>query len=436
MSAQQGCPFHGAEEAAAATAPAGVDDATRANAVGQPAADLTAAPLPTADWVDPAAMSADPYASYARLRTEAPVAWVPVLNRVLVTSYEGCHAVEQDQEIFTANVAGSAQTRALGSQPMLRKDDPEHATERAPLNPVLRPKNIKDAWAPVFEANAQRYLDALEDLPAGTVDLNRDYAAPLAASNLADLLGLKGVDAETVRRWSHDYIAGMGNVLDDPAIWARCVRSAAEADELLDSLLPFYRANPDASMTSALANSGLDEAAVRANIKLTISGGMNEPQHMITSIVSALDAQPGFRPGVGDAAGNASWADIFDEAVRWRSPIGMYPRQTTRDTVLAGVELPAGTQLGVVVGSANHDAEQFGDGAALFNPKRAKKPHLAFGAGVHLCAGHWAAKTSVGQLGVPLLYGRYPELRVDASRPTTWDGWVFRGITSLPVTLN
>ncbi|WP_394163025.1 cytochrome P450 [Galactobacter valiniphilus] len=453
MSTTAGCPFHAAQSAGSApvthvaaqpspgSAPSTTSQAGHAaSAEGAPAASLaTAVELPVADWIDPAELVADPYASYARLRAESPVAWVPELGKALVTSFAGCHEVEQDQEIFSANVAGSTQTRALGAQPMLRKDDPDHATERAPLNPVLRPKNIKDAWAPVFEANAQGYLDALEAVPAAELDLNRHYAAPLAAKNLADLLGLKDVDVETVRRWSHDYIAGMGNVLDDPDVWLRCETSISEADALLDQLIPYYLAHPDTSMISALAHSGLDEAAVRANIKLTISGGMNEPQHMITSIVSALHDHPEFRPvteaGAPDREATSAWAAIFDEAVRWRSPIGMYPRQTTRDTVLEGVLVPAGTQLGVVVGSANHDAAQFGDTAAEFNPGRPKAPHLGFGAGVHLCAGHWAAKTSIGQIAVPALYERFPGLAVDASRPTTWDGWVFRGITSLPVTL-
>ena len=51
-----------------------------------------------------------------------------------------------------------------------------------------------------------------------------------------------------------------------------------------------------------------------------------------------------------------------------------------------------------------------------------------------MCAGRWAAKTSIGELAVPMLYERFPDLRVDERRATTWDGWVFRGLTSLPVT--
>jgi len=393
----------------------------------------TASTAPTqADWVDPARLTADPYPSYERLRAQAPVVWVPVVNKYLVTTYTECHQVEMDQELFTANVSGATMTRALGARPMLRKDDPEHAADRRAINPTLRPKNILDAWAPIFERNAHRYLDRLADAGPETADLNRDYAAPLASQNLIDLLGLPDVQVEDMRRWSHAFIAGTGNVLDEPAIWARCDEARDELDRLLAELVPHYRAHPNASMTSALANSGLPTENVVSNVKLTISGGMNEPQHVITSMVWALDGHPDQRAQV--LADPDLWPAVFDEAVRWQSPIGMYPREVTRPTVLGGVELPAGAPLGVVVASANRDRAAFGETADAFDVHRPKRSHLAFGSGVHLCAGHWAAKTSVGRIGVPLLYGRFPTLRVDPRRATTWEGWVFRGITGLPVT--
>lgn len=424
------CPFHGSPET-----PANAANPVRGSQDQRPAsASKDSAGYPVADWVDVAALATNPYPSYARLRAESPVAWVPQLNKFLVTNYAGCHTVEQDQEVFSANVSGATMTRAIGARPMLRKDDPEHSVDRAPVNPVLRPKSIKEVWGPVFERNAETYLEQIAEIGPEEADLNRDYAAPVASQNLIDLLGLKDVSVEQVRRWSHDFIAGMGNVLDDQSIWDRCAASTAEADRLLEELIPYYRQNPDASMVSAFANGGLPTTAVAANVKLTISGGMNEPQHMVTNMVWALTNHPQQREQV--LADPALWASVFDEAVRWQSPIGMYPRETTQETVLEGVRIPAGAGIGVVVASANHDAAHFGESAADFDIHRPKRPHLAFGSGVHLCAGHWAAKTSIGQIAVPMAYKRFPGLRADERRSESWDGWVFRGLTSLPVTWN
>jgi cytochrome P450 len=389
-------------------------------------------PAPVAEWVDPAQLMADPYPSYERLRAEAPVVWVPVLNKYLVTTYAECHQVEMDQEIFSADVSGATMTRALGARPMLRKDGSEHTNDRKAINPTLRLKNITETWSPVFERNAGRYLEVLADAGPETADLKRDYAAPVAAQNLIDLLGLPDVHIDEVRRWSRAFVAGVGNVLDDPAIWVRCDAARAELDQLLAELVPFYRAHPNASVTSALANSGLPFANVASNVKLMISGGMNEPQHVLATMVWTMHRHPDLRELV--VADPALWPSVFDETLRWQSPIGMYPRETTRPVVLGGVELPAGASLGVVVASANRDRAQFGATADAFDVRRPKSFHLAFGSGVHLCAGHWAAKFSIGRIAAPMLLRRFPTLRVDMRRPTTWEGWVFRGITQLPVT--
>jgi cytochrome P450 len=390
-------------------------------------------PATTADWVDPVTMLHDPHETYDRLRDQGPVVWVPALNRYLATTFESCRAIEADQQTYSAGVTGSGATmaRALGATPMLRKDDPQHATERAPINPVLRPKNIRQSVVGSFQRNAETYLAALVERGPDDADLNRDFAAPLAAHNLVDLLGLRGAGPADMQRWSHAFIAGIGNLHDDADIWARCDAAQQEVDTLLDELVAHYRQHPDGSMISALVHAGQPDAAVRANVKLTISGGMNEPQHMITNMVWALSGHPGQRDRV--LADPSRWPAVFDETLRWLSPIGMYPRETTTATVLQGVELPAGAVLGVTVGAANRDPAAFED-PHTFDITRPKRPHLGFGSGVHLCAGMWPARISVGEIAVPLLYERLPGLRTDTRRQEHWYGWVFRGLTALPVT--
>ncbi len=388
---------------------------------------------PSADWVDPGELVANPYPAYRRLLAESPVAWVPALGRYLVTSFAACRAVEDDQETFSAAVSGGGATmaRALGATPMLRKDDPEHARERRAVNPSLRPKTLRERWAPVFEHNARTHLEVLREHGPDQADLNRDYAAPVASQNLIDLLGLAGVGVDDMRRWSHAFIAGTGNLLDDPEIWRRCDTAREEVDSLLDELVPRYRDAPDGSLTSALVNGGLPVEQVAANVKLIISGGMNEPQHVATNAVWALSRHPDQRDRV--LADPARWTAVFDETVRWLSPIGMYPRETTREVVLQDVRLPAGAPVGVVVAAANRDPHAF-ERPDAFDTDRERRPHLAFGAGTHLCAGHWAARVSIGEIAVPLLHAELPGLRTDPRRPEAWDGWVFRGLTTLPVT--
>lgn len=400
-----------------------------AAAIAEPVAPA-AIDAPVVD-VDPAELSRDPYPTYERLRAIGPVVNAPAIGRHLVTTHAAVIEAEQDQVAYSVEVTGALMSRALGATPMLRKSDPQHAVERGAINPTLRPKAIKTHWAPGTERTVERWLDHLEEVGPEVADLNSDYSAPVASQNLIDLVGFRDCDVFDMARWSRDFIAGSGNVLDDAEIWARCDQSRAEVDALLDDLIPYLRANPDRSMTSHLIEVGLDEEMVRANVKLTISGGMNEPQHMITNLVWAFDLHPDQRDAA--MADPSLYGNAFEECVRWQSPIGMIPREAKVDAVLAGVRVPAGSNMGLLVASANRDSAVFDD-ADAFDIHRNARGHLGFGNGVHLCAGRWAAKTMIGEIAVPALYRRFPSLRVDDRREMTWDGFVFRGITSLPVT--
>ncbi len=393
---------------------------------------IAGSPLPVADWVDPRSLRADPYPIYATLRAEAPVAWVPSVRKVLVTSFSGCLFGEQHPEIFSSHIKKAAMIRAMGARPMIRKDDPDHAKERRTVNPTLRPKAIAEHWGDVFRRNTEAALDRLEHIldSDAAADLNSEFARPLAAQNLIDLIGFRGVDVDTFAQWSADFIAGSGNVLDEDEIWQRCDRSRAEAHEVLDELLPYLRSHPDRSIASHMLEAGADEEVVRANIFLTISGGVNEPQHMVTSIALLMDEHPEQRPAL--QAEPDSWSPIFQEAVRMYTPIGMVTRETVADTVVDGVHVESGTQIGLILASANRDAAVFAN-ADTFDARRQESRHLGFGSGTHMCAGTWVAGSSIGEIAMPELYRRIPSLHVDRSREVTWDGFAFRGITSLPV---
>ncbi|WP_318241742.1 cytochrome P450 [Arthrobacter pullicola] len=352
------------------------------------------------------------------------------MKKVLISTFEGCSFGERHPEIFSSNVSGGTMAKALGGRPLIRKDDPEHASERAPMNRTLRPKQIMEIWADKFEINARRYLAEMVSNSQGAADLNAAYAAPLAAKNLCDMVGMPDVEPLDLARWSVDFIAGTGNVLDRQDIWDRCERSRAECDAALDETVARLRRHPDPSITSMLLEGGMAEDQVRNNIKLTISGGMNEPQHMITNMVWLLDRSPDQKAAV--LADPGLWKQAFTEAARLFSPIGMITRQTIADVEIQGVAIPAGTQIGMILSSANRDSTQFTN-PDQFDIHRPPGTNLAFGSGVHQCAGKWAAQKAIGDIAVPLLYRELPGLKRDKSQQEIWDGWVFRGLTSLPV---
>jgi cytochrome P450 len=386
-----------------------------------------ARPIPTAEWVTIPDLYADPYPIYQRLRRDAPVHWVPAVNRYLVIDYDACHTIELDQERFSADETGSLMKRSMGHS-MLRKDDPEHDAERKAYGGVLRPNAIKRHWNAVFERNAATCLARLKDAGPGA-DLVVEFAAPYAAENLRVVLGFHNANQEDMQRWSQTLIDGTGNYADDPDVWAAAERSSREVDEAIDEMLAHLRAHPDASLLSQLSGAPMTLEALRANLKMTIGGGLNEPRDAIATTAWALMSNP---DQLASVLAGGRWADAFEESIRWIAPISMYPRQSTRDTVLAGMAVPAGARLGVVVGAANRDPAVFADPDA-YDIDRPKRPHLAFGGGNHFCAGTWIARASVVGVALPLLFGELPGLRLDPAQPAVVGGWVFRGVTGLPV---
>lgn len=392
---------------------------------------MTGNRAPVADWVTIPELYRDPFPIYERLRAEGGVHWVPAVNRYLVTSYDAVHETELDQHVFSANEEGSLQIRAMGHS-MLRRDDPEHYIERKAWQPALRPGAVKRVWTDVFRANAERYLDEFIAKGSGA-DLVWDFAAPYAAENLRQLAGLYNVTQEDLQRWSQTMIDATGNYADDPEVWRLGEQSYTEVDDALDEMLSWHAKHPDHSLISQLLripDYEMPLERIRANLKMTIGGGLNEPRDAIGVTAWALLQDPDQRAAV--RADPALWHAAFDESIRWVAPIGMYSRQTTREVELAGVSLPAGARLGICILSANRDASVWAD-AERFDLRREVKPHLAFGKGVHVCLGAWVARAEVADIALPMLFDRLEGLSLSPARPAEIGGWVFRGMTKLPV---
>lgn len=387
---------------------------------------------PIADWVTIPELYRDPFPIYERLRAEGGVHWVPSVNRYLITSYEAVHETEYDQETYSANEEGSLQIRAMGHS-MLRRDDPEHYLERRAWQPVLRPGVVKRVWTSMFERNAERYLDEMIEKGPGA-DIIWDFAAPYSAENLREILGFHNVDQTDLQRWSQTLINATGNYADDPDVWAEGKRSFDEVDVALDEMLAWHAKHPDHSLISTLLrlpDYEMPIERIRANIKMTIGGGLNEPRDALGVAAWALLTHPDQRRAV--EADPSLWPAVFDEAIRWIAPIGLYSRQVTRDTELVGVRLPKDAKLGICVLSANRD-ERVWERASAFDIRREVKPHLAFSKGVHVCLGAWVAKAEVATVGLPALFRRLRGLDLHPTKPAEIGGWVFRGMLDLPVT--
>jgi cytochrome P450 len=184
----------------------------------------------------------------------------------------------------------------------------------------------------------------------GKMDALGDFAGPFAARTLKLLLGLHAARDEDLEFAAQAFI-DVGNYADDADTWQRCERANRLVDEAVTA---DWDPGADGTVLSALIEAGTrSEEEVRANVKLFVSGGLNEPRDVIATTLHALLADPQQEALAREDPENL--AKATEESLRWTSPIGMFPRVVHEDTELGGVHLTAGTRIGVLIASANRD---------------------------------------------------------------------------------
>ena len=312
-------------------------------------------------------------------------------------------------------------------QNMMRKDGDAHMAERRAVFPALSPRTVMDHWKASFEAAADRLLSDLH--PKGQADLVKDYAMPLSGAALQVITGLTNMDPVEIDRVSQGMIDGVANYTGDAAVEAHCKACVVSIDRHIDGRLEDLRTNPDKSLVSVQMQAGLSDESMRANVKLAISGGQNEPRDAIAGAAWALISHPEQLAAV--ERGEATWRAVFEEYARWISPIGMSPRRMDQEFAYNGVTFEPEERVFFMFGSANRDEAEFED-PDQFDVMRDTGRAIAFGAGPHFCAGAAASRVLIAEVALPKLFERLKGIRV-VEQPV-FTGWAFRGPLSLPVT--
>jgi cytochrome P450 len=292
----------------------------------------------------------------------------------------------------------------------------------------VSPRTVRDTWVAKFQAHADRILDALA--PQGGADLLKAFALPLSAECLKDITGLTNMRYQDMDAWSQAMIDGIANYTGDKAVEARCNAATAGIDAAIDDMLPIVSKHPNGSILSVLLAAGQPMESIRANVKLAISGGQNEPRDAISGAVWAMLTHPEQLALVRN--GTATWLDVFEEYARWIAPIGMSPRRVAKAYHHGGVDFEPEDRVFLMFGSANRDEACF-DNPEIFDVTRDTSKSIAFGAGPHYCAGAFASRAMVADVALPSLFARLKGVRLDESDEVRIGGWAFRGLLNLPV---
>ena len=378
--------------------------------------------------IDPDAFWRDPYPTLKKLRATTPIAFVPQLQATLLTRRDDIFECEKNVEVFSSFQPQGLMTTLMGEN-MMRKDGDAHTSERKQAFPSLSPRTVKAHWRERFIAYTEDILEQLAE--QAEVDLVRDFAMPVSANALREITGLRSLSAAEMDAVSQGMIDGCANYAGDPAVEARCHAATAKIDAAIDHGLANPADGEDFSLLSVLTSAEQAMTSIRANIKLTISGGQNEPRDAIAGLAWAMLQHPEQMQLI--ANGEVSWAQAFEEFARWISPIGMSPRRIAKSFCYGGVDLEPETRVFLMFGSANRDESVF-ENPDQFDIRRNTTKAVAFGAGPHFCAGAAASRCLIGEVAMPMLFERFPHMSV--SGPVEFGGWAFRGPLAVPVRTN
>ena len=394
---------------------------------------------------DPSVLS-HPFEFDRALRRNAPVHRDATTGLFLVSTYEHVVEVLKDFETYSnkfimamggggaAADPEMAEIMKTGYPPvdtMLTADPPEHKRFRGLVNKAFTPRRVR-AIAPRIEAISAELIDAFAD--RGQVELKAEFAGPLPLAVIADQLGVPRKDMARFRKWSDGFVAQLGGMADRETVLAS-QRLIVEFQHYFAERLDEVRRDPGENILSDLVRARLEgerplDTAESLSIlqQLLVAGNETTANAIAEGMLlliqnpdqlAAVRAEPGLIP------------NLVEEVLRLSSPTQNMWRVVTRDTELAGVELPKGSMAMLRFGSANRDAAKFPDPDRFDVHRENAAEHVAFGHGIHFCIGAILARKEM-EIAFRQLLERLEDLRLAPGAQLHYEpNMLLRGLESL-----
>ncbi|MFF8675961.1 cytochrome P450 [Streptomyces sp. NPDC015242] len=385
----------------------------------------------------------DPYPQYARIRQSAPVHEHPLGFWVVSTDDDVSTLLRSGASVELRNVTGPEtrrqdQTAHAALQPtdsmsMLDRDPPDHTRLRRLVQKAFTPRAIS-ALEPRIRTMADELLDRMD--AAESADLVSALAFPLPFAVIAEMLGTPPTDHARIRELSGIAVRSLEPVVD-PEVTSKVQAAHEELVGITAEMIAWKRTHPEDDLLTALitAEEGgdvLNEEELVAQVLLLYIAGHETTVNLLANGTAALLRNPHQMKTL--RADTARLPGAVEEFLRYDSPVQASGRVTLEPTVLSGVEIPAGSLVMALLGSANRDERHFGhDAARLRVDRQDARHHVSFGAGPHHCLGAALARLE-GRVVFERLLDRFP--RISLAGDVTWNGRInLRGPATLPVTL-
>ena len=379
-------------------------------------------------------INADPYPVYRRLREEAPVYYNGTHDFFAVSHFADVEKGLLDAQTYISGKGGIIELiKADIEMPpgvIIFEDPPTHTIHRRLLSRAFTPRRVAELEPKIREFCAQS-LDPLAG--AERFDFIADLGAQMPMQVISMLLGIPESDQEAVR----DHVdANLRTEAGEPmqvsenfvtgAMFADYVDWRAEhpSDDIMTELLNVEFTDETGTVRKLTRNELLTYLEVLAG------AGNETTTRLIGWTAKVLADHPDQRAEL--VADPSLIPNAIEEILRYESPAPHVGRCVAKqDLVVHGTEVPAGSVMLFLLGSANRDDRRFPNGDS-FDIHRNDGRHLTFGNGIHLCMGAALARME-GVIALEEVLTRFPEWDVDMDNAKLSPTSTVRGWETLPV---
>jgi cytochrome P450 len=392
---------------------------------------------------DDPAFLADPFPLYARMQDEDPAHWSARLKAWVLTRYDDVKRVCLDREMssdrlqpFFASLPDAEASRIADiirylSLWMVFRDPPEHTRLRRLTSKVFNVRSM-NGMRDRIAALTGWLLNAIGE--RNEIDFIRDFAGPLPALVIMDMLGVPRAELARVKRMSDEMALFIGSSRNQPEKYDIAERATNEMAGFFRHLIAARRAEPREDLLTQLVQleddgDRLSEDELVATCILLLFAGHETTTNHIANGMLSLIRFPGEmralreRPDLAPAA--------VEELLRYDGPSGAQVRIVRREHLLHGETLRPGERVFIMLNAANRDPRAYVDPHRLML-RRDGVPHLTFGFGAHICLGFPLARLE-GQVSLPAVLARWRSIDLAAERLEWIDSMVFRGMKAMPL---
>jgi cytochrome P450 len=386
----------------------------------------------------PAAFYDNPYPIYRELQAFDPVRLMPD-ESLFLTRHTDLVAVYRDAATFSSDKRREFAPKFGVDSPLFRhhttslvfNDAPLHTNVRRLIVGALTVRAIA-AMEPALVRLVDDLLDAAE--ARGTIDAIDDFAAAIPVEVIGNLLDVPHAERGPLRAWSLAILGALEPALNEQQM-ARGHRAVAEFVDYLRLLVAERRRRPGDPakdvLTRLIQGEGtdcLDEATLLQNCIFILNAGHETTTNLIGNALEALLRFPDQRERL--LAEPAMIRSAVEEFLRFESSNQLGNRVAVAPATIGGAAVAAGTYVTLCIGAANRDPAVFAEPDRL-DLGREPNRHLAFGLGVHQCAGLTLARLEA-RVAIQRFVTRFPRYQ-PAGPPIRGGRARFRGFLALPM---